>query len=696
MPTASPTQYCKHGQWNALESPFGAIGRSRFGAIGHYNNNIAWLLGKTQDQVVSFDVTSKTFTNHGSLLESPGVWEEDQNYAQKDDMLYFQSNVGPLFQYQLKNGSVSLQARHTRAFYPYQGSGCLTVVDDYLIIIYAFDTYIFNTITANWTGPDNTPRLITRRWQHCCQVSTAKYLYAIGGVANTTIEKLYVGDMLNINNYNWEALTDTLSIKRLDAASVVYDDFAYIIGGNNGLKFSEAQNFDVVDVLNMRSDKVFTTRSLCKPLGSAVAVVLLDEIWVFDHREGYAQYLNLLPTPSPTLAPSTNPTGTPTTSKTPYVWIDYDFVHRNDIFYNVPSERNQIAAEGDASLIEAFPTTLSLTNDKTSVVGVFECENNSEGKYSAIFLPTMTYDAFSLEVIAKVKSYNEVFPGFIIGMVETSDSTDGNVISFNSMKGQSFQAANTFFPGNTKATQKGWHATAQYSDSMTTTNPIQLDTFYHIIVSQHSDGLISVYVNGAQYGSSYLASGKKNMSEVTPTINMCGNYWNETVIGIDASIAAFGFYTESFDDEIEAQFSCIKAGLTNCDGIAKIPTAEPTASPTFSPTIQCIVRPNPDWNYLIAGHPAIATGDPHFETFNGDRHDFMGFNATQYYYIHPCRTITGIHITRDEMPFSMLGYHYQMRETSVTGLDYITLELYDNTGELYYVWLSASIASWGN
>lgn len=58
----------------------------------------------------------------------------------------------------------------------------------------------------------------------------------------------------------------------------------------------------------------------------------------------------------------------------------------------------------------------------------------------------------------------------------------------------------------------------------------------------------------------------------------------------------------------------------------------------------------------------------------------------QYYYIHPCRAVT-----REQMPFTMLGTHKQKSSTTSAGypfFEYLTLELYDEDGEEYLIWLS--------
>ena len=123
---------------------------------------------------------------------------------------------------------------------------------------------------------------------------------------------------------------------------------------------------------------------------------------------------------------------------------------------------------------------------------------------------------------------------------------------------------------------------------------------------------ISLFVfwiyKGKEYGRSYTAAGGvKEYSMVFPTLYICGDMAS---IGIDASIAEFGFYTESFDTEQDAYESCIESGLVNCDGIPTFPTKPPTQTPTLSPVVVCEYGVN----YWIIGISGTGSGDPHFSS----------------------------------------------------------------------------------
>eukprot|EP01084_Bolivina_argentea_P139534 245457_1 len=122
------------------------------------------------------------------------------------------------------------------------------------------------------------------------------------------------------------------------------------------------------------------------------------------------------------------------------------------------------------------------------------------------------------------------------------------------------------------------------------------------------------------------------------------------------------------------------------------PSDYPSASPTKAPTKKSCTK---DVNYVIDGAICQVWGDPHFNPFSGSRgrHDFMGQPAatgqSQYYYVARCN---GESV--DDMPFTIIGQHTQLN-SAVTGLEYVTLQLYDSDGTEYLAFFSGSIASYG-
>eukprot|EP01084_Bolivina_argentea_P200533 342907_1 len=98
-------------------------------------------------------------------------------------------------------------------------------------------------------------------------------------------------------------------------------------------------------------------------------------------------------------------------------------------------------------------------------------------------------------------------------------------------------------------------------------------------------------------------------------------------------------------------------------------------------------------NYDISGVQCVAWGDPHFTTFNGNKHDFQGnkndLSKTQFNYMYPC-----IDYTFEEQPFALIGTHYPYFGRAQTGLDYVVLRLIDRDDSEYLVFLSTYIAAY--
>ena len=98
------------------------------------------------------------------------------------------------------------------------------------------------------------------------------------------------------------------------------------------------------------------------------------------------------------------------------------------------------------------------------------------------------------------------------------------------------------------------------------------------------------------------------------------------------------------------------------------------------PSCPCVLGQN----YFIEGVPASASGDPHFTTFERKRHDFQGQPSDGgkelFYYMYPCWGYDQI-----DMPIYMLGRHVKYGSQHVSGLDYLTLRLFDNDEYLLYL-----------
>eukprot|EP01083_Nonionella_stella_P042912 115801_1 len=251
----------------------------------------------------------------------------------------------------------------------------------------------------------------------------------------------------------------------------------------------------------------------------------------------------------------------------------------------------QSAPDGNFTLTDTYPSALTTVSDNDGVSkGVFTCDNQASGTYyntpnTALYnLGELSFNAYALEVIVRPTQNNVTFFGYIIGIEGTRNDIQGNSISYNRISGDnsSEHVANKFFPSNIE--RKGWKATDLYWDTVSNTKVTNITLFYHVIVTQSSTGMVTVFVNGVQYGTSYLADDRMRLNTTTYHswyIKICGDGTKYT--GFDGHIRGFAFHTESFTS-VDALSACYVAKQTTnmvyCD------TPYPTSSPsTLPPTM---------------------------------------------------------------------------------------------------------------
>eukprot|EP01083_Nonionella_stella_P178436 630297_1 len=237
------------------------------------------------------------------------------------------------------------------------------------------------------------------------------------------------------------------------------------------------------------------------------------------------------------------------TKQIPYVFIDFDVIYQTGIWENTNKMGQQLASNGNVSLDDDY--SLSTVPDQYGIFrGVFKCDNQASGSYystpnTAAYLPQLTFSAFTLEVIVRPTKNDELFFGYIIGIEATNDNIAGNAIGYNRVSGDMLEhSPNKFFASNIE--QEGWRSSPEYWASASDTAVTDISQFHHVIVTQSNIGMVTVFVDGAQYGISYAAGGGMRQHTIAHPawhIKICGDGAEYT--GFDGYIRAFAFYTES-------------------------------------------------------------------------------------------------------------------------------------------------------
>ena len=321
------------GPWTQPESPTFPEDRYTSQIIGFDSNaDTIWLIGgyitdpSTSRTVHSFNVTNPQFTAHSSI--SNAVVADSETYTQHNDTIYMiwddhSTNAISTFNMNTQQFTPKLEGS-TFPIYVFQ-EGALTYHDGYLLIVggrtnasvagVAHNHFqIFRISDTLWF---EGPELPQNRNRHTSAV-VDDYLYIIGGSTNIVI-RIYIGDLENISNYQWETLNDTLSeqyITDIYMRSVVYQSNIFVLGGYDA----------PIDVIH--TDSLTVTRNISTLISNvrrATAVVAHAMIYVFGGWCGlcngsaqtpvtyqYAPLLTLNPTEDPTSIPSPNPTKSPT------------------------------------------------------------------------------------------------------------------------------------------------------------------------------------------------------------------------------------------------------------------------------------------------------------------------------------------------------------------------------------------------
>eukprot|EP01083_Nonionella_stella_P098690 277607_1 len=291
-------------------------------ALGYYNDVIK-LYGAQgwNKQFMSFEVSSQTFTDHGSNYLPTWINGGGQFYAQLANTLYVinPNDNGPgdtqyIAYFDLTNDD----------FVPYSvaipikvfADSCIGAHTNFLAIVGGYDSgylktlHLYHLIQKQWTQPAN---LTYERAYHSCIVHNAtSRLYVLGGQGYRP---------LNIETYHasnssvFTPLTNNLLSPVTDARIVVYGDDIYVIGGRNPYKYSTDQWAIKIQIIDTVQQTVRYGPSLAYGIRGAPVVILNHILYCFGGWGNNAmdtwQYLNLVPTVNPTENPTVHPTVTP-------------------------------------------------------------------------------------------------------------------------------------------------------------------------------------------------------------------------------------------------------------------------------------------------------------------------------------------------------------------------------------------------
>eukprot|EP01084_Bolivina_argentea_P171456 297041_1 len=306
-----------NGQWTLETSPPLPAPNFRIPIGYNPNTNLVWMVGGPNgaNKIVSFNTLTSSYTDYGSI--SPAIHAPyGKMYTQINNILYFVAGVPvqsyTLYKLDLTNSVPSAQFVSGIPV-DWVNYGCIAGGDNYIFVMVGVFA-IYNINTNTWTnGPSSTIGSA-----NMAEVTAGGYLYVIGGSASqSSIEKIYVGDISNIFNYNWVQIGSLSSVKRY-ATSVIYNQYVYVIGGSAVADGS--LYYDTVDVIDTSSDTVGLSDSVYEPITDVAPVIVDQRIYAFGGStaaglQSYYQYYDIGVTGDPTSAPSNIPTDSP--SRTP-------------------------------------------------------------------------------------------------------------------------------------------------------------------------------------------------------------------------------------------------------------------------------------------------------------------------------------------------------------------------------------------
>eukprot|EP01084_Bolivina_argentea_P223661 378388_1 len=365
--------------WNSSSVPL--LGSQSTMGIGYYNNSIFLIGGTNKKQVTEYDITSDIMIDYGTDAIPYDINGNAQFYTQVDEILFMINPSGnTISTYNLKTHQFTYSWNDVTIPISGAGSqGCMTSINNYLFIVGGKLTnnnnkntfQILNMSTYEWTIGSNM--IYTRSSPSCNVHPVTETLYVIGGYSGymstlnprKTIEKIFVGENINIGTQIWEQLNDQL----LDFTfhrSVVFEDYIIIIGG---YRPSAPKILEIQSINCLTDDVQHFTGFLNYGISGAGVIIAQNTLYAFGGGDSPNtqtwQYCHLGLTAAPTVSPTTcltfNASVDTSNNDAHYVMLDW-----KDYYYESLTSDSQIIYRGNEEH-KYYIQTIPCSNDLLSV-----------------------------------------------------------------------------------------------------------------------------------------------------------------------------------------------------------------------------------------------------------------------------------------------------------------------------------------
>eukprot|EP01083_Nonionella_stella_P157187 510025_1 len=305
-----------------------------------YNNisDIVWLVGGSganNRQLISFDPNYRNFTDYGQSYLNGDIAGAGQYYSQINNILWMINQEGTSFDI-FDITSASFERNYSSIVFPQKArsTACLASInidDGYLTVnggqntdgYYLNTVQILNLSSNEWLSNDGVPTMNIARGWHSCIVHH-KQMYVIGGydyfsgpTYKSSIERLDVSDLSNIQSKTWVQIGDLLK-SMWGHRAIMHGHSILVFGGRSRYSYNNQ-----INVIDTTTGNVISGGYMGHAAAFMSPIILQQRIFVFGGQGesvlNYWQY-NSLHTISPTMSRLTDvPTAAPTGS----AWLEY-------------------------------------------------------------------------------------------------------------------------------------------------------------------------------------------------------------------------------------------------------------------------------------------------------------------------------------------------------------------------------------